>query len=170
MRKLYEIRDDIQKAIDYMIYGDEAPATPLEDLEVEATEKIKACFHATNHLYAEVAEADLIIKNAEDFKKKRLAAIERIEADVKITMEVMGIKKIDEPDCRITIQAGRQFVEIVDESKIPVCYMRTIPERQEPDKAMLLNILKQLKEGEHIEGVKLGTGNPILKYPKIKGE
>jgi hypothetical protein len=167
MRKLYEIREDIQKAIDFMMYGDEAPATPLEDLDIEATEKIKNCFHVINHLEAEAAEADLIIKNAQDYKKKRLEAIDRIEADIKITMEVMGLKKIDEPDCRVTIQAGREKVEILDAGKIPVCFFRVIPETKEPDK---VTMLKALKNGESIDGVKLTVGDPILKYPKIKGE
>ena len=167
MRKLYEIRDDIQKAIDYMIYGDEAPATPLEDLEIEAAEKIKNCFHVVNHLEAEIAEADIIIKNAQEYKKARAAAIERIEADIKITMEVMGLKKIDEPDCRITIQPGRERVEILDASKIPVCFLRIIPETKEPDK---VNILKALKAGEAVDGVQISIGDPILKYPKLKGE
>jgi hypothetical protein len=139
----------------------------LEDLEVEATEKIRNCFHVVNHLEAEIAEADLIIKNAQEYKKVRQAAIERIEADVKITMEVMGLKKIDEPDCRITIQPGREKVEILDAGKIPVCYLRIIPETKEPDK---VNILKALKAGEKIDGVQIGIGDPILKYPKIKGE
>lgn len=167
MRKLYEIRDDIQKAIDYMIYGDEAPATPLEDLEIEAAEKIKNCFHVVNHLEAEMAEADIIIKNAQEYKKARAAAIERIEADIKITMEVMGLKKIDEPDCRITIQPGRERVEILDASKIPVCFLRIIPETKEPDK---INILKALKAGEAVDGAQISIGDPILKYPKLKGE
>ena len=167
MRKLYEIRDDIQKAIDYMIYGDEAPATPLEDLEIEAAEKIKACFHIVHHLEAEMAEADIIIKNAQEYKKARAAAIERIEADIKITMEVMGLTKIDEPDCRITIQPGRERVEILDASKIPVCFLRIIPETKEPDK---VNILKALKAGEAVDGVQISIGDPILKYPKLKGE
>jgi len=167
MRKLYEIRDDIQRAVNYMIYGDEAGHTPLEDLEIEAAEKIKACFHIVHHLEAEMAEADIIIKNAQDYKKKRLEAIERIEADIKITMEVMGLKKIDEPDCRITIQPGRERVEILDASKIPVCFLKIIPETKEPDK---VTMLKALKNGESIDGVKLTVGDPILKYPKIKGE
>lgn len=167
MRRLYEIRDDIQKAIDYMIYGEEAPATPLEDLEIEATEKIKNCFHVVNHLEAEMAEADIIIKNAQEYKKTRAAAIERIEADIKVTMEVMGLKKIDEPDCRVTIQTGRERVEIVDARIIPDIYCKIIPETKEPDK---VNILKALKNGETIVGVKLAIGDPILKYPKIKGE
>lgn len=167
MRKLYEIRDDIQKAIDFMIYGDEAPATPLEDLEIEATEKIKACFHIVHHLEAEMAEADAIIKNAQEYKKARAAAVERIEADIKITMEVMGLKKIDEPDCRVTIQPGRERVEILDASKIPVCFLRIIPETKEPDK---VNILKALKAGEAVDGAQIGIGDPILKYPKLKGE
>ena len=167
MRKLYEIRDDIQKAVNYMIYGDEAPATPLEDLEIEAAEKIKNCFHVVNHLEAEMAEADIIIKNAQEYKKARAAAIERIEADIKITMEVMGLKKIDEPDCRITIQPGRERVEILDASKIPVCFLRIIPETKELDK---VNILKALKAGEAVDGAQIGIGDPILKYPKLKGE
>jgi len=170
MRKLYEIRSDIMAAIEYMIYGEESAINPpsiLEDLEVEAEEKIKNCFWAVNHLAAEAAEADVIIKNAQDFKAKRLAAIDRIEADIKITMEVMGIDKINTPDCRVTLGAPTAKVDVVDEKLIPVEYMRVIPESKAPDK---VGILKLLKTGVKIAGVELGYGEPRLTYPKIKGE
>lgn len=167
MRKLYEIRSDISAAIDHIIYGEEAPATPLEDLEIEAGEKIKNCFWAVNKLQAETAEADVIIKNAQAYKAARLAAIDRIEADIKITMEVMGIDKINEPDCRVTLGAASQKVEITDGRLIPVEFLRIIPEVKEPNK---VEILKALKAGTIIPGAEIGYGEPRLTYPKIKGE
>lgn len=168
MRKLYEIRQDVMDAVASMIYGDEVPVTTsLEDLEIEASEKIRNCFFVINRLKAEQAEADIIIKNAEAYKKARTAAIERIEADVKVTMEVVGLDKIDDPDCRVTLGKASQFVEVLDARLIPDTYCRIVPETKAPDKKAIMDALKA---GCPIPGVKIGTGERSLTYPKIKGE
>jgi len=169
MRRMFEIRADLAAAIDYMVYGDEVEKPPidLEDIEIEAEEKIKACFHAINRLSAEAAEADVIINQAQAYKKKRLNAIERIENDMRFTMEMMGLEKIDEPDCRVTLIAPKDVCQITDESKIPVDYVRIVPESKTPDK---VKILAALKAGTEIPGATLGLGKYGLKYTKIKGE
>jgi hypothetical protein len=79
----------------------------------------------------------------------------------------MGIDKINTPDCRVTLGAPSPKVEVLDEKQIPAEYMRVIPETRAPDKA---GLLKLLKTGVTIAGVKLGFGEPRLTYPKIKGE
>jgi len=168
MRKLYEIRADIQAAVDSMISGEESVgAVDLEELEIEATEKIRNCFFAVNKLRGEVAEADIIIEQAQSWAKKRKEAISRIEADMKITMEVMGLKKIDDPDCRVTLGAPSAKVDVFDESKIPETYTRTVPAKIEPDKKAILDALKN---GAEIPGCAMIYGEPRLTYPKIKGE
>lgn len=168
MRKLFEIRADIQAAIEDMIYQDpEVARINIEDLEVEAEEKIRNCYWAIAGLNAQVAEAELVIKQAQDFKKKREEAIARIEADIKLTMEVSGLEKIDRPDCRITLGKPSPKVEVINEALIPAEWLRIIPEKKEPNK---VEILKALKNGVKIEGVDLGYGEPRLTYPKLKGE
>lgn len=166
MRKLYEIRNDIWAAVEYMIFGEEMEETPppIEDIEIEATEKIRNCVWAINRLSAEEAEADLVIKQAQAYKKKRTEAIARIKDDIKLTMEVMGLDKIDEPDCKASLGKPKPVVEILDKSIIPDEYMRI---KSEPNKT---EILTALKNGVTIEGVKLGLGQPSLTIPKIKGE
>jgi len=167
MRALYQIRADISKSIEWIIFGEGEEPVCLEDLDIEAEEKIKNCFWAMNRLSAEAAEADIIIKNAQDYKKKRLEAIDRIEADVKITMEVMGIDKVDAPDCRVTLGKGREKVDVINERLIPLVYTRLVPESRSPDKVA---ILAALKKGEEIPGCVIGIGERGLTYPKIKGE
>lgn len=169
MRKLYEIRNDILAAIEAIIWGDDpecpAPdAVALEELEIETEEKLVNCFWAINKLSAEVAEADVVIKSAQDYKKKRAAAIERIKADMKVTMEVMGMEKVDRPDCRITLGKPRQRAEILDESLIPEEYIKI------EKKPIKTDILNALKNGLEIPGCKIGFGEPSLSFPKIKGE
>lgn len=169
MRKLYEIRDDILLAIESMISGEESDISPkieLEDLDIEAREKIRNCFYVIQRLKAEIAEAEIVAKQAQAYKSIREKAVDRIEADIKITMEVMGLDKINEPDHRITLGKPREKVEIVDESLIPSTYLRVIPEKREPDKVA---ILTALKNGAEITGAKIGFGEPSLTYPKIKG-
>lgn len=172
MRKLYEIREDIMQAIDQIINGagteeEAAGSHDLENLEIEATEKVRNCFWAINKLNAESAEADVVIKNAQAYKMAREKAIDRIEADIKITMEVMGIEKINEPDCRVTLGASGPRAEITDMALIPMEFVRVIPESREPNKA---EILKALKANVVVPGAEIRFGEPRLTYPKIKGE
>lgn len=169
MRKLHEIRSDILCAIENMVWGDATDNPPpdaltLEELEIEAEEKLVNCSWAIARLEAEQAEADIIIKNAQAYKSLRTKAIDRIEADMKITMEVMGIDKINRPDARITLGKARERVEILDEKLIPQEFLRI---KTEPAKT---DILKALQSGKEIPGTALGFGERSLLYPKLKGE
>lgn len=168
MRKLYEIRSDIISATENMISEilGEAPTDgpSLEELDIEAEEKIANCSWMVARLEAEAAEADIIIKNAQAYKSARLKSIQRIEADIKVTMEVMGIDKIERPDCRISIGAARERAEIIDENILPDEYMRI---KKEPAKTDILNALKA---GKEIPGAKIGYGERSLRYLKLKGE
>lgn len=170
MRKLYEIRSDIISAIERMLSEtidpteDQASGPSLEELEIEAEEKLVNCAWAIAKLEAESAEADIIIKNAQAYKAARTKAIDRIEADMKITMEVTGIEKIDRPDCRVTLGSAREKADVFDESLLPDEYIRI---KKEPAKTDILNALKL---GKEIPGARIGYGERSLRYPKIKGE
>jgi len=168
MRKLHEIRADIISAIDQMLLdpveAEEITGPTLEELDIEAEEKIVNCAWAIARLEAEAAEADIIIKNAQAYKAARNKAIERIEADIKVTMEVMGLDKIDRPDCRVTLGSAREKADVFDETLLPDEYVRI---KREPAKTDILNALKL---GREIPGAKIGYGERSLQYPKIKGE
>jgi len=168
MRKLHEIRSDILFAVEKMILEalGETPidGLSLEELEIEAEEKIANCSWVVARLEAEAAEADIVIKNAQAYKAARTKSIERIEADIKVTMEVMGLDKIDRPDCRVTLGSARERAEILDENLLPDEYMRI---KKEPAKTDILNALKA---GKEIPGAKIGYGERSLRYLKLKGE
>lgn len=166
MRKLHEIRGDILSAIERMLDPEMIEATEhdLESLDIEAEEKIVNCSWAITRLEAEAAEADVIIKNAQAYKAARIKAVERIEADIKITMEVMGVEKIDRPDCRVTLGSSREKADVFDEGLLPEEYVRV---KREPAKT---DILAALKLGVEIPGARLGYGERSLRYPKLKGE
>lgn len=156
MEDLYNKADDLENL-----------QKALDDISIEAEDKLAACFHVINKLQSEAAEADTIINNATTYKKQKLAAIEKLEDDMKLMMEFMSIQKVDRPDCRITLTKPREVVQVIDESKIPADFLRIVPETKAPDKKA---ILEALKAGKEIAGCSLGLGNPGLKYPKLKGE
>lgn len=168
MRKLREIRSDIMESIESIMLGEELPlGLNLEELDIEAEEKLVNCSYAISKLQAEIAEADLVIKTAAEYKAARAKAVDRITQDMKMTMEVMCIDKIDRPDCRITLGKARDTCNIVNTALIPKQYMKQIPASEQPIKA---DLLRDLKAGIAIPGVEKGSSERGLTYPKLKGE
>lgn len=168
MRALYKIRNDIQDSIDYIINPDdyEEPPLPLDELEIEAKEKVKNCFWAINKLRAEVLEAKPMLETIKSYIKSREDAVDRIEDDIRFTMEVLLLEKIDDPDCKIKISAkGTEMVKITNEDVIPKDFKVHVPESWKVDKNL---IKKAYKEGKTVDGVKIVEGKRRLTYPKPK--
>ena len=168
MRALYKIRDDIQTSIDYIVNPEdyEEPPLPLDELEIEAKEKIKNCFWAINKLRGEVLGAKPMLEAMKAYIKSREDAVAKIEDDIRFTMEVMLLEKIDDPDCKIKISAkGVESVQITDENVIPKTFKVHVPESWKIDKNL---IKKAFKEGKTVDGVKLVEGKRRLTYPKPK--
>lgn len=162
-----DIRADINATVASIIEGEEGASFPL--LLEEAEDKVIACLHVLTTMHAEVLEGQVHLEAAKSFIDRRKKAIDRLETEIHLTMEAMGENKIDRPDGRVTVVAGRPMVQVLEAGKIPLEYQRVIPEKREPDKA---RILADLKAGKEVPGTSLGTGAASLRYekPKAKGE
>ena len=168
MRKLYEIRTDIADSIEFMISGEEEvenPPPPLEDLDIEAEEKIKNCVLAINSLKGDVAEAKPMLETILAYIKKREDAVSKIEDDIRLTMEVMLIDKIDDPICKVSLGKASQVVKI-NEKEIPQEYKKLVPESYKP--FTKTEYKKLITSGKEIPGVELVDGKRKLTYPKFK--
>ena len=168
MRKLHEIRSDILFAVEKMILEalGETPSDglSLEELEIEAEEKIVNCSWWLPDSKQKPPRPTSLLKMLKPTKPPETKSIERIEADIKVTMEVMGLDKIDRPDCRVTLGSARERAEILDENLLPEEFLRI---KKEPAKTDILNALKA---GKEIPGAKIGYGERSLRYLKLKGE
>jgi hypothetical protein len=192
MRKLHEIQASLLEAIEAAENG-----LPYDkEIEGEAEEKLVNYYHAIHSMQGDVLEAEQAIKTAAEFKKRKEAAVAWLEARVVETLRFLGKQKVDRPDCRITMVAGRETMVRVDPKTIPVHYTTTItPEpvitadwkTVEADaKAALATAIEEARsiaklegtpEEAAIEAVKAGfkfhgctfkTGDPSLRYPKLK--
>ena len=119
-----------------------------------------------NQLRSEQIEAKTILETATAYIKTRATAIERIEADVKLTMEMSGIEKIDDPDLKLSIPKASLKLFVQDEKLIPASYFTTIPATLQLDKRALLADAKIAEEP--IAGIILIPSKTSLKYAKPK--
>lgn len=165
MRTNQTIRTDIADVVQKIIDGEEGVAFPL--LLEEAEDKVVACLAVLNKMHGEVAAGKVALETAASFIKRRQAAIARLETEITMTMEAMGENKIDRPDGKVTLVAGRAVLLVNNPESIPEAFWRVIPEKREVDKVPLL---KAVQEGLQVPGVAIGTGNSSLRYPKPKQE
>lgn len=104
---------------------------------------------------AKKALVDARIKELQVASKSIANNAERAKESLKYVMQVSGALKIEAADktFKAVLSIGRdEPVEIFDEKQIPADYMREIPVRYEPDKAL---IKKAIKDGYEVPGARL---------------
>jgi hypothetical protein len=192
VRKLHEIQKGLMDALDSIENGQ-----PWDkSIEGEAEEKLVNYYHAIHSIQGDILEAEAAIKTAQEFKKRKEAAVEWLEARVVETLQLLGKKKLDRPDCRITVVDGRVTLARVDPSKLPVYLTSTTTPapvvtadwkaveieakaRLEPVVAEAVSLAKleggdvaaaekAAMESFQFYGCKFVTGKPSLRYPKLK--
>lgn len=192
MRKLHEIQKGLMDALDSIENGQ-----PWDKgIEGEAEEKLVSYYHAIHSIQGDILEAEAAIKTAQEFKKRKETAVEWLEARVVETLQILGQKKIDRPDCRITMVEGRVLMTRVEPSKLPVYLTTTttpapvvtanwkaveIEAKARLESAVAEAVsLAQLEGGDvaaaekaatesfQFYGCKFFTGKPSLRYPKLK--
>lgn len=196
-RKLFEIQGDIQGLIDIMEAGDlEAAAMFEKELKVEAEEKLVNYFRVIKQKEADIIQAKEAEQLAADFRKKAGKEIEWLESRIKETLVMMGKKKIDRPDCKITMQEGRMSLQRCKVEELPVEFVTPV-ESLEADWKKIEATIKEIAEKINTEGpamfvdlhgkdldkaiakeietrsieatgCKMKQGEAFLKYPKIK--
>ncbi len=194
MRKLHEIKAGLLEALDAIENG-----LPWDKgIEGEAEEKLVNYYYAIQSAQADILEAETAIKTAQEFKKRKEAAVDWLEDRVRETLILLGWKKIDRPDCRITMVDGRVTLSRVDPATLPEhLTTKVIPPPvitadwkmvQKEAEAKLATAIeeakavaalegtppdvaeKSVRESFDFHGCKFVTGKPYLRYPKLKAE
>lgn len=96
-----------------------------------------------------------------NFLKKQIEGkISRYENYTKICLDKLGVKEIKGQFCSIKIPKARQKVEILDESKIPVEFLKIV----ETTSIDVAGIGAMLKEGKEVSGATLIDGKVTPKF------
>ncbi len=169
MRKLHEIRSDIIGIAEIAESGDLAAAAALEkEIVIEAKDKLVAYYHLIQSCQGDIAEAEVAIKTAQEYKKRKETLVEWLELKITETLTQIGETKIDRPDCRITLVNGREILKRCKPEELPLEYVEVkIEETLVPD---WKKVEAAVKSGTEIPGCAMGRTAPFLKYPKLKGE
>ena len=186
MRKLHEIEKDITILADIADAGDmEAAKKYAEELGNETEEKLTAYYHVIKAFEAEIAAAEITLKTCQSFIKRKSDAITFLETRIKDAFLLLGLKKIDRPDARITLVEGREILRRAPVEQIPSTY-----KTEEPQPPKIIVDWKKIEaevkaaqaEAEEIAKLEGGTfdpetfqhlgcrvtrGDPWLKYPKL---
>ena len=147
MTSLYQLTNEYRE-LENMDLDDDTLADTLESLEGEFDAKADAICHVLANLKdfsdgcSDEAERLLTRRNVID---KR---IEGLKDYLRERMEALGKKKIESAKFTILCVAGRDKVNVTDESKIEDGYFITIPESRKLDKKLLLEVIKSGTFGE----------------------
>jgi hypothetical protein len=100
-----------------------------------------------------------MVKDHIDAMRKKLASMERnaerVKESLKSTMQLTGTTAIESPDATFKVKLYKErdkSVEVWDEKQLPQDYLREIPAKYEPDKAL---IKRALEEGYEVPGARI---------------
>jgi uncharacterized small protein (DUF1192 family) len=161
--KLYEITGamkEVQQMID-----DGVPLEQLEDtlneIGVDFKEKAESCLFAVANLNSEVGAYTAEIERLTAKKKSKVNQIASLKSYLLINMQELKSGKIDNGLITASIRKGAPALQINNESAIPQEY-KNISTSVSTDKKALLKALKELAEGEIIEGAEVVPGKNTL--------
>lgn len=142
MTSLYKLTEEYRE-LENMDLDAETLADTLESLEGEFDAKADAICHVLANIKSQYVSVAAEITRLD----KRYDAL--VNRDIKLkeylrdSMEKLGKKKIESAKFTISCVAGRDKVNVLDESKIDSIFFSTIPESQKLNKVSLLKVLKE---------------------------
>ena len=158
---LYEISTRFRELSKLAEDGDEgmadAIADTLEGIEGEFQEKAEAIVMVATNVTRHVAAIDEQIARLQAKKKAVLNKEKSLRSYLKKNMIETGINKIECPLFTITLAKASQIVEILDQDKLPIDFIK-VETKITPDKVA---IKKALKDGP-VDGAALVDGTRRL--------
>jgi len=161
--KLYEITGamkEVQQMID-----DGVPLEQLEDtlgeIEIDFKEKAESCLFALANLNAEIEGCKSEVDRLTARKKTKESQAAKLKEYLLFNMQELNSGKIDNGVMTASIRKGAPKLQINDESAIPQEFKK-ISTSVSTDKKELLKALKELEEGETIEGAEVVLGKNTL--------
>lgn len=134
-----------------------------EQLRADMLEGCTSALDALSVLANWQAETDAnidVLKAREDLLKTRRHRMEKraevIRASMQKVMETADLKKVELPECTISLRPGPAKVVIVDEADLPDYYMRV---KREPDKKALA---EAMKAGKTVLGACLSNPETVI--------
>lgn len=142
---LYQLAGEYREAADRlhdMDLDEQTIADTLESMSGELTEKATNVAFVIRNMEAMAIQ----IKEAETRMAERRKALEnrakRMKEYLQTNMERAGISKIESPYFVLSLRNNPESVDVIDESAIPADYLREIPAKYEPDKALIKTAIK----------------------------
>ena len=162
---LYEITDAIRAAMDAGLDTEtgeisENFAEQLDALDVALEEKIENCAAMIKNLHAEYQAFSL--ESARMAGKARTAYVREnwLKRYVRGTMEALGRDKVKGKLLSVSLQAGRQSVDVIDAETIPGAYVEYVTSANVDKRAILAHFKAT---GEDVPGVTVRRGDKIVK-------
>jgi len=153
--KLYEIADNYKALLDLDI-DEQTLADTLESIDGDLEEKADSICHVLANMDSDIAALDVEAKRLMDRKKVFSNRKDSLKDYLRTQMESIEKKKIETTKFTINCVAGRDILNVLDESKIPDDFFTIIPESRKLDKQTLLaNMKKRPDELESFEGAEL---------------
>lgn len=138
-------------------------ADTMESLTDEFDTKAENIVMVVKHFEGNVEAIDNELKRLTARKKTISNKAETLKQYLKDNMEVLDRKKIERDLFTISVLAGKPMLEVTDETKIPESFFVVSTPQRSLDRKALLDKLKQLPEGEVIEGATIGTSKTGLR-------
>lgn len=161
MQPLYQLATEYRALADRLHdldLPDEVIADTLESESGDLMEKGTNVAKVFRNLEAMADQIKQAEKQMADRRKALEKRAERLKTYLHTNMEKAGISKIESPWFVISIKKNPASVVVDDESEIPDDYMREIPARFEPDKAI---IKSAIQEGYTVPGCHLESTTRI---------
>ena len=153
MTSLYQLTNEYRE-LENMDLDADTLADTLESLEGEFDAKADAICHVLANLKGDIDTVQNEIMRLDKRADMIGDRIAWLKDYLRENMEKLDKKKIESAKFTILCVAGRDKVNVTDESKIEDGYFITIPESRKLDKKLLLEVIKSGTFGE-IEGAEL---------------
>ncbi|MDC0637469.1 siphovirus Gp157 family protein [Flavobacteriaceae bacterium] len=161
--KLYEITGamkDVEKMIDEGVPLDQLEDT-LNEIEIDFKEKAESCLFALANINSEVNGCKIEIDRLIARKKSKEAQAAKLKEYLLFNMQELKSGKIDNGVMSASLRKGAPALKISNEDAIPLEFKK-IATSVSTDKKALLAALKELTEGEVIEGAEVVPGKTTL--------
>lgn len=155
---LYQMSAAAKELYELLESGEIDEQTVLDTMEsIGASEKLESYVYVQKSLEAEIAAFKAEIDRMTDRKRSLEKQVERLQQAQIDFMAATGQKSANAGTFKLTMRENKSC-EIVNESEIPLEYLREVPAKYEPDKKSLL---AALKSGAEISGAKLKTSYSV---------
>ena len=162
---LYEITDAIRAAMDAGLDTEtgeisEDFAEQLDALDIALDEKIENCAAMIRNLKAEAQAYEMEAARMAAKARTAKGRADWLKRYVRGTMEALGRDKVKGKLLSVSLQAGRQSVDVTTEADVPDAYKETIATVHVDKRAILAH---HKATGEDVPGVTVRRGDKIVK-------